>query len=124
MSNASGRYKFRLVTPYEFELVFTMSAKHRVMNMLFVKAKEKLARSKGISVNKSSMEGVSSFPIAPNFYKLVGTFLGKNVKHASREVKADGIEIVKWEVTNGHFERVGDDWNIVITINGDCIDKR
>lgn len=121
---SSGKYKFRCLSPFEYELVFNMSVEGRVFDLIFSKAKAKLARTKNLSV-KGKPDDLKEIPIPGNYLKLIGTFLRKNVKNVRKEVKRDGIELLSDMVVGGRFiKKDVRDWDIIVVVKGEYADKR
>lgn len=118
-------YSFVVTSPTRYELVLTAVARNRLFTFLFNKARGKLS-SKGVTVPADSdPERVDQIEIIPQYLKLVGTFIHKQVKEIERAVEKDKIKVVSRRVVRARFIRAASrDWNLEITINGDCADER
>lgn len=108
-----------------FELTIQMLAHNRLLVRLLGEAKRKLERKEGVVVDDSSLDRVARFDLPRKYLRLVATVLSKTARKIEKEVKRDGLEVIKARPVRAWFERVqGEAWVVTVVYEGDYVDKR
>lgn len=118
-------FHFRCTTHTDFELIFNIPIDNNTFNNLFLRAKQKLARTKNIHV-RGNPGVIEEFDVPKEEYKLIKVILNKKINQVRKEVKEDKIEMLGYDVTKGKYQRDKentDKWICEITIKGNYIKK-
>lgn len=117
-------YKFRCKTYTQYEIEITQKADNKMLQHVFTKSREKLARVKGMNVS-GDIDNIEAFDVNDKFLPLIKTTMRKSLGKIAADVKADGIELITMKAVKSRFERKDNTtWNIITTFQGDYTDNR
>jgi hypothetical protein len=116
-------WHFKAINPADYEIHIRTVVAGNILLIIFNKAKQKLARTKGKTIN-GNPDTINSFKIPPEYHNLIKTRLRKVVVDAQRELKHDKIEILSYHVKTAVFLREDKDWVISVVMEGQYVDKR
>lgn len=118
-------WDFKATSHTRFELMIQMLAHNRLLVRLLGEAKKKLKKKKGMKVDDTGLDKINRFDIPPQYLRLVATTLSKTARKIEKEVKKDGIEVLKARPAKAWFQRVkGEHWVVTVVYEGDYVDKR
>jgi len=121
MSKEKTDFEFRCINPADFELVFKLTAKKKIFDLIFKRTKEKLME-KDITYDEKK---VDYFKVDPLYNKLIATSMIKLVKDVSKQTKKQGIMLMSSNLKEANFRKLGDgSWNIEVIYTGTYVDKR
>jgi len=119
------KWNFRCVDPVEFEVVFNMVIPfdriRGVVNKTIMAALKKLGE-KGCEDDVLGGGGVYEVP--DSMLNFVGVKVKKNMKMVVREVRSDGINVVRWRVDKALFLREWGFWRLTVFVGGEYVDER
>ena len=86
----------------EYNILLEMKAEGWLIKNVFEKSRTKLKR-KGVDFKAGArdLDAISAFELDPRFYNVVKTFLRKTFNLIEKEVKADGIILLSYNVVSG-----------------------
>ncbi len=116
-------YDFNAITPLQYEVGLTFKVEGKFLSLLFGKAREKLARKKGITVG-GDLKVINKFNVDERYHNYLKANLRGVMKNIYNQLKIDGIEILTNKVKVATFERKEKEWKITIIMEGDHADKR
>lgn len=112
-------YHFKATNASDFELTFIFTAKSKVLTSIFNNVKETLAKNEKLKgVKDADPNTIQRFEIPKQFYGRVLTAILKPVHTIEREVKADGIKVLRYAVESCYFESKEEKTQIHIKLGG------
>lgn len=117
-------YKFRCVNYTDYEVLLNCAVERGLMLHIFRKTKEKLGRTKGISVS-GAPDSVEVINVPAEYYNLLRTILSKIIKHIQKEIKTDHIIMLDYSIRSARFKkRDSGDYIFSCEVVGQYADKR
>lgn len=116
-------YEIETINPTDYALTITLTTSGKLLNTIFIAAKGKLKKEKGINVN-GDITDQKVIKIPQEYYRLLNTISSNIFKKTASIFKKDGIELVTNEIKNAIFIKKGDKWDINIQYGGLYADKR
>jgi hypothetical protein len=113
-------YHFKTLNPSDFELIIIFTAKSKVLKSVFNQVKKVLVRkdTKFTKLHTSNSDVLQRFEIPEQFNGRILTAILKQVKEIEKEVKKDGIKILRYQVDKCFFENKDDTTTINIKLGG------
>lgn len=110
-------YEFNEVDPHSYEAQLDMTAKHRMINLIFKRVKKKL-KSQGLDKNYTDLK---EFDVPENFHKLILISITRAITQLKQEVGDDGIKILSCQIKKVSFKvgETGKNWLISVKLYGD-----
>lgn len=109
-------YEFKAVSTCDFILHLEMTASHKLLKNVLDKAKKKVASR--LDIKEIHEKEIDYIKIPEQYHRLLLTFLKRQLNKVYKEVKDDGITIIRDEMSQAYFEKLERFWNITIIIKG------
>lgn len=116
-------YHIHCINPTDFELKLNMPVTGRIVKIIFNKVRSKLFRSHNINI-PGNPDTIESVIIPPQYYKILKLNIHSIVGKTAREYKADGIELLSYDISSARFYKIGEGWVMEIILKGLYTDKR
>jgi len=115
-------WNFKAINPVDYELTIECIVSNKMMFYIFMKSKEKISRTKNISV-RGDINSISAFDIPPSYHNLLKTILKKVTRDVVETIKKDGIVTISLYMKSGQFVRDDKEWKVKIIFKGQYVNK-
>lgn len=115
-------WEFEQINLTDYQCSMMVLVKHKMMQYIFVKTKDRLRKTKGVRVT-TDLENVSRIDIPKDYFKLLRTSISQVTKQIIVDVRRDDIIVQSIEVLEAYFLRAADDWMVYIMVGGTFFKK-
>lgn len=124
MLREAPKWNFKALDFVTYEVTVSAVVNNKHLEKLFNRAKWALKKSRGVDV-RGSVGDVDRFEVPVSYYRLVKTYMSSVIGQVERDVKADGIVMLDYNVKECFFLRRKDNnWDLVLVFRGAYDDRR